>query len=77
MFTYATERFRWLQDQLAGGWRLKTPIIERPIYYDADGAISAFEFVLRHERGCQAVVIPDCPELRSFLHDRELDVVML
>ena len=42
-------------------------MIERPVYYHTTGQVSAFEFVLRHERGCQAVAVHDCPELRSFL----------
>jgi hypothetical protein len=54
------------------GWRLEAPVIERPAYATSTGQISAFEFVLRHERGCQVVAAHDCPELRAFLRERGL-----
>ncbi|MDQ2997518.1 MAG: hypothetical protein M3R61_10730 [Chloroflexota bacterium] len=39
--------------------------------------VSAFEFVLRHERGCQVVAVYDCPELRAFLRERGLECIAL
>ena len=74
---YATTRLQWLQSQIAAGWRLEGPVIERPIYLNASGRTSAFEFVLSHERGCQVVAVPDGPEVRHFLHERQLESVAI
>jgi hypothetical protein len=72
MSEQTTNRLQWLRGQIAAGWRLEAPVIERPIY-SKTGQISAFEFILRHERGCQVVAIHDCPELRTFMHERGLE----
>jgi hypothetical protein len=56
---------------------LEAPVIERPVYRDTSGRASAFEFILRHERGCQVVAVPDCPELHSFLDEHGIEVVVL
>ena len=77
MLEYAISRLQWLRGQLAAGWRLEAPVIERPIYRGAVAQTSAFEFVLRDERGCQAVAVVDCPEVRLFLKERGLERVSL
>jgi len=59
------------------GWRLEAPVIERPAYNTTTGLVSAFEFVLRHERGCQVVAVHDCPELRAFLRERGLECITI
>jgi hypothetical protein len=73
MSEQTTHRLQWLLSQMAAGWRLEAPVIERPASYSANGQASAFEFILRHDRGCQVVSVHDCPELRSFLHERGLE----
>ena len=77
MFEYTTDRLRWLQTQIAAGWRLDAPVLERAVYISANDRASAFEFVLRHDRGYQVVAVPDCPEVRHFLQERQLASVML
>jgi hypothetical protein len=77
MSEHTTNRLQWLLSQMAAGWRLEAPVIERPIYYKASGQVSAFEFILRHDRGCQVVAVHDCPELRSFLQERGLESIAL
>ncbi|HNP71738.1 MAG TPA: hypothetical protein PKK15_11535 [Kouleothrix sp.] len=77
MIEYDIHRLRWLHTQLAEGWRLEGPVIERLVYRSAVGQVSAFEFVLRHERGCQVLAINDCPEVRSFMSERRLDSVLI
>jgi hypothetical protein len=72
-----TNRLQWLLSQLSAGWRLEAPVIERPAPYNETGQVSAFEFILRHERGCQVVAVHDCAELRSFLQERGLDCIAL
>jgi hypothetical protein len=77
MLEYTTNRLQWLQSQIAAGWRLEAPVLERSMYISADGRTSTFEFVLRHERGYQVIAVPDCPEVRRFLQERQLASVML
>jgi hypothetical protein len=77
MMEYSIDRLWWLQSQLAAGWRLEAPVLERSIFVSAAGRTSAFEFVLRNERGCQVIAIPDCPEVRHFLRERQLESVIL
>lgn len=77
MLEYATNRLQWLQSQIAAGWRLDAPVLERAVYVSANDRGSAFEFVLRHERGYQVIAIPDCPEVRRFLQERQLACVAL
>jgi len=74
---YTTNRLQWLQSQIAAGWRLEAPVLERSVYIGADNRASAFEFVLRHERGCQVIAVPDCPEVRHFLQEQQLASVVL
>ena len=74
---YTTNRLQWLQSQIAAGWRLEAPVLERSVYVGTNDRANAFEFVLRHERGCQVVTIPDCPEVRHFLQERQLASVAL
>jgi hypothetical protein len=62
---------------MAAGWRLEGPVIERPVYRSAEGQTSAYEFVLRNERGCQVVAVNDCPEVRAFLRERGIDSITL
>jgi hypothetical protein len=61
---------------MAAGWRLEAPVIERSVYYKT-GQMSAFEFILRHERGCQVIAIHDCPELRTFMQELGLECTTL
>ena len=75
MLEYTTNRFQWLQSQIAAGWRLEGPVLERAVYIN--GRASAFEFILRHERDCQVIAVPDCPEVRDFLQERQLASVAL
>ena len=77
MIDYGIGRLRWLQAQLAAGWRLEGPVIERSVYLGAERRASAFEFLLRHERGCQTLAIGDCPEVRRFLRERRLECVSI
>jgi hypothetical protein len=77
MYEQTTSRLQWLLSQMAAGWRLEAPVLERPVPYNADGQISSFEFVLRHERGCQVITVHDCPELRSFLQERGLKCIAI
>ncbi|NOK59546.1 MAG: hypothetical protein GFH27_549285n70 [Chloroflexi bacterium AL-W] len=74
MVTMAIERLEWLKWQLAQGWRVESPVIERTLYYSLPGQESTFEFILRHEQGCQVVAIPDCPELHTFIKAHALAV---
>lgn len=74
---YTTDRFRWLQRQIAAGWRLEAPVLERSVFVSANDRASAFEFVLRHERGYQVIAVPDCPEVRDFLQERQIASVAL
>jgi hypothetical protein len=77
MMAFATARLDWLKHQIAQGWRVEAPVIERFASYHADDRAPAFEFILRHEHGCQAVAVPDCPELRSFLLEHSLSTISL
>jgi hypothetical protein len=77
MSEQTTNRLDWLLGQMNAGWQLEAPVIERMAYYDATGEVSAFEFVLRHERGSQVVAVHNCPELRSFLQERGLECTTL
>ena len=77
MVANSTERLQWLTNKIAEGWQLEAPVIERPAYRDRAGCASAFEFILRHERGRQAVAVADCPELHSFLIEHGIEVVFL
>lgn len=77
MMDQSIDRLWWLQNQIAAGWRLEAPVLERSIFVSAEDRTSAFEFVLRHERGCQVIAIPDCPEVRHFLRERQLECVVL
>ncbi|GAB4206877.1 MAG: hypothetical protein OHK0022_34450 [Roseiflexaceae bacterium] len=77
MVFLATERLNWLKHQIASGWRVEAPVIERAALYSSGGQLSAFEFILRHDHGCQVVAVPDCPELRAFLSEQALSVVSL
>ncbi|HEU5014922.1 MAG TPA: hypothetical protein VFT66_20540 [Roseiflexaceae bacterium] len=77
MTTISTDRLEWLRHQLSRGWRVEGPVIERAMFYWVPHPTSAFEFVLRHEDGCQVVAVPDCPALRSFIRERALLVVTL
>ena len=72
-----TNRLEWLKGQIQAGWRLEAPVIERPVFYAASDRASAFEFVLRHEQGCQVIAIHDCPELQAFLRERGLECIAL
>src|SRR5262245_733102 len=62
MPAHSTDRLRSLLGRMDEGWRLEAPVIERPAYQSPVGRVSAFEFVLRHEGGCQVIAVPDCPE---------------
>jgi len=77
MAAFATERLNWLKQQLASGWRVEAPVIERAALYSARGQVSALEFILRHDQGCQVVAVPDGPEVRSFLSEHALSTVSL
>ena len=77
MSEQTTNRLDWLLGQINAGWQLEAPVIERPVNYNTAGQASAFEFVLRHERGCQVVAVYDCPELRAFLRERGLECIAL
>ncbi|HNP85168.1 MAG TPA: hypothetical protein PKK78_03465 [Kouleothrix sp.] len=77
MIDYATGRMQWLRTQLEDGWRLEGPVIERAVYLGPHDRVSAFEFMLRHERGCQVLAINDCPEVRNFLDERHLDCIAI
>ena len=77
MIAFAVDRLDWLKRQIAQGWRVEAPVIERAASYGTHIQASAFEFVLSHERGCQVIAVPDCPELHSFLHEQALPVVSL
>jgi hypothetical protein len=77
MPAHSTDRFRSLLGRMDEGWRLEAPVIERQAYQSPIGRVSAFEFILRHERSCQVIAVPDCPELRRFLDERGIDVVAL
>jgi hypothetical protein len=77
MSEQTTNRLDWLLGQMNAGWRLEAPVIERPVHCNTTGQASAFEFVLRHERGCQVVAVHDCPELRSFLRERGLECIAI
>ena len=77
MSEQTTNRLDWLLGQMKAGWLLEAPVIERPVSYKTAGQVSAVEFVLRHERGCQVVASYDCPELRSFLRERGLECIAL
>lgn len=77
MAAFATERLSWLKQQLESGWRVEAPVIERAALYSARGQLSAYEFILRHEQGCQVIAVPDSPEVRSFLSEHALSVVHL
>jgi hypothetical protein len=77
MLEYTTNRLQWLQSQIAAGWRLEAPVLERSVYISANDRASAFEFVLRHERGYQVIAVPDCPEVLHFLQERQLTSVVL
>jgi hypothetical protein len=76
MSEQTTNRLDWLLGQINAGWQLEAPVIERAAY-NTIGQVSAFEFVLRHERGCQVVAVYDCPELRSFLRERGLECITI
>ena len=75
VITLTTERLEWLKWQLAQGWRVESPVIERTLYYSVPGQDSTLEFILRHENGYQVVAIPDCPELQTFIKEQALAVV--
>lgn len=77
MTEYSTNRLDWLRSQIAAGWQLEAPVLERAVYLSVDGRTSAFEFVLRCERGCQVVAVPDCAEVRSFLQERQIASIVL
>jgi len=77
MLEYTTNRFQWLLNQIAAGWRLEGPVLERSVYISANGRASAFEFILRHECDCQVIAVPDCPEVRDFLRERQLVSIAL
>ena len=77
MAEYTTSRLQALQSWIAAGWRLEAPVLERVAYVDSGGPTSAFEFVLRYEPGYQVIAIPDCPEVRRFLQERQLESVAL
>jgi hypothetical protein len=73
----AADRLNDLMGRMREGWTLMAPVIERADYHGSSSPTSAFEFVLRHELGCQVIAVPDCPQLRQFLDERGLDVVAL
>ena len=75
MSEQTTSRIQWLLSQMAAGWCLEAPVIERTGYNSVPGQGNALEFILHNERGCQAVSIRDCPELRSFLKERGLECI--
>ncbi|KPV52259.1 hypothetical protein SE17_16550 [Kouleothrix aurantiaca] len=77
MVDEATGRLQWVYAQLAAGWRVEGPVIERAVYRGQHERASVFEFVLRHERGCQAMAVNDCPEVRSFIRERQLASIAL
>ncbi len=74
MVEYSVFRMQWLCSQLAEGWRLEGPAIERA---SANARTSTFEFMLRGERGCQLLAINDCPEVRRFMQERRIDCVLI
>lgn len=73
----STDRLDWLRQQIAQGWRVEGPVIERATYPSIRAPAQAFEFVLRHDTGCQVVAVPDCTELQSFIREQALLVVTL
>lgn len=74
MVEYGMVRLQWLHSQLAAGWQLAGPAIER----SGGGArTSTFEFMLRGERGCQLLAISDCPEVRRFMQERRIGCVQI
>lgn len=77
MGEYTTSRLEWLQSSIAAGWRLEAPVLERVAYVGSGRRTSAFEFVLRHEPGYQVIAIADCPEVRRFLQERQLESIAL
>ena len=72
MSEQTTNRLDWLLEQMNAGWQLEAPVIERPVNYNTTGQVSAFEFVLWHERVYQVAAVADCPELHRFLADHML-----
>lgn len=77
MVEYTTSRLQSLQSWIAAGWRLEAPVLERVVYIGSGGRTSAFEFVLRYEPGYQVIAIPDCPEVRRFIRERQLESIAL
>ena len=77
MATFAAQRLDWLKQQLAHGWQIDTPVIQRPVRQGFRAQPSAYEFILRQEWGCQVVAVPECPEVQHFLSEHDLGVVTL
>lgn len=77
MTTAACERLGWLRYQIRQGWQVEGPVLERAVRAAGTNPQLAFEFVLRHDVGYQAIAVPDSPELRSFLREQALPVVSL
>ena len=77
MIEYATNRLQSLHSWIAAGWRLEAPVLERAAYIGPSGRTSAFEFVLRQGPGYQVIAIPDCPEVRRFLQEQQLESIVL
>jgi hypothetical protein len=75
MTANATERLNWLKRQIAQGWTIDVPVIERVTSYGFVGQENALEFILRHEEGCQVVAVPDGPEVRVFLKENAFTTV--
>jgi hypothetical protein len=75
MTANATERLDWLKRQIAQGWKIDVPVIERMVAYGFAGQENALEFILRHEKGCQVIAVPDGPEVRVFLQENAFTTV--
>lgn len=74
MTASALDRLEWLKRQIALGWQVEAPVIERATERPSDYSL-AYEFILRHDRGYQVIAVPDCPELQRFIREHALGVV--
>jgi hypothetical protein len=75
MVEYQPDRLDWLHQQLARGWCLKPPALERAATVHTEDLMSVFDFVLTHEQGYQVITVSDSHELREFLTKYDVGVV--
>ena len=71
------DRLHWLHQQLQRGWHLKPPVLERPAIMSTADLKSVFDFVLTHEQGCQVISVSDSRELREFLTENGVGVIVV